>query len=72
MTLVPATFLLRISYPCHHRKEMPQDDNDDLLDLPESYRLEHFGPMDGRPSFADSARMIAQSSLASPGAKTVF
>lgn len=53
MTLVPPTFLLRISYPCHYRKEMPQSDADDLLDLPEEYRLEHFGPMDGRPSFAD-------------------
>jgi hypothetical protein len=52
MTLVPATFLLRISYPCRFHKEMPRED-DDLLDLPETHRLEHFGPMDGRPSFAD-------------------
>jgi hypothetical protein len=52
MTLLPPTFLVRLCYPCRYRKEMPQED-DDLLDLPEAYRLEHFGPMDGRPSFAD-------------------
>jgi hypothetical protein len=52
MTLVPPSFLVRISYPCRYRKEMPRED-DDLLDLPDTYHLEHFGPMDGRPSFAD-------------------
>jgi hypothetical protein len=52
MTLVPPSFLLRISYPCLYLKEMPRED-DDVLDLPDACRLEHFGPMDGRPSFAD-------------------
>jgi len=53
MTLVPPSFLIRVSYPCRYRKQMPCDDDDLLLDLPVECRLENFAALDGRPSFAD-------------------
>jgi Carbohydrate family 9 binding domain-like len=52
MTLVPPSFLLRLSYPCRQHKEMPRED-DRLLDLPPEYRLENFTALDGQPGFAD-------------------
>jgi hypothetical protein len=51
MTLLPPSFLLRVSYPCRYLAQMPGDD--DLLDLPEAYRLPNLAGMDGRPHFAD-------------------
>src|SRR5690349_2408406 len=53
MTLIPPSFLLRVSYPCRYRKAMPLEDDDVLLDLPPECRLDSFAAMDGRPSFAD-------------------
>jgi len=53
MTLLPPSFLLRVSHPCRYLKQMPRDDDDDLLDLPETHRLENFAAMDGRPGYAD-------------------
>ena len=53
MTLVPPSFLLRVSYPCRFLAQMPRSDDDRLLDLPDEHRLENFAAMDGRPSFAD-------------------
>ncbi len=53
MSLVPPSFLLRVSYPCRYFKQMPHEDEDRLLDLPVEHRLENFAAMDGRPSFAD-------------------
>jgi hypothetical protein len=53
MTLVPPSFLLRVSYPCRYRKEMPHRNEDRLLDLPVECRLENFAVLDGRPHFAD-------------------
>jgi hypothetical protein len=53
MTLLPPSFLVRISYPCPYVKGVPHDDEDDLLDLPQACRLENLAAMDGRPAFAD-------------------
>jgi hypothetical protein len=53
MSLVPHQFLLRVSYPCRYRKEMPLEDADEIVDLSEAYRLENLSAMDDRPSFAD-------------------
>src|SRR5437762_8896034 len=51
--LVPPRFLLRIAHPCRYAKGVPRDDDDRLLDLPESYRLDNFAAADGRTNFAD-------------------
>jgi hypothetical protein len=53
MSLVPASFLLRLRYQCRYVKDMPREDDDLLLDLPEECRLESFAAMDGRRAFAD-------------------
>jgi hypothetical protein len=52
MPLVPNRFLFRLAYPCKHFTEMPSE-GDDLLDLPESYRLDNFAAMDQQRNFAD-------------------
>jgi hypothetical protein len=52
MTLLPPSFLVRVSYPCRYVKGIPHED-EDLLDLPDDCRLESFAAMDGRPAFAD-------------------
>jgi hypothetical protein len=52
MSIVPASFLVRLCLPCRHKKAMPRDD-DRLLDLPAEYRLENFAALDNRPGFAD-------------------
>ena len=36
MTLLPHRFLFRVAYPCRYVKAMPSDEDDALLDLPES------------------------------------
>ena len=53
MPLVPHRFLFRIAHPCLYVADMPLDEGDDLLDLPEMCRLDNYADMDGRPSFAD-------------------
>jgi hypothetical protein len=53
MTLIPPSFLLRVCHPCRYSKDIPQEDNDRLLDLGPEYRLENFALLDGRPDFAD-------------------
>ena len=52
MPLVPNRFLFRLAYPCLRLTEMPSE-GDDLLDLPESYRLDNFAEMDRQRNFAD-------------------
>jgi hypothetical protein len=52
MPLVPHRFLFRLSLPCRYVSAMPRD-GDDLLDLPESCKLDNFADMDGRSNFAD-------------------
>ena len=53
MTLLPHRFLFRVAYPCRYVKAMPADEDDSLLDLPESCRLDNFAAMDGTRNFAD-------------------
>jgi len=51
--LIPPRFLVRVAHPCKYVKAMPREDDDALLDLPESCRLDNFAAMDGRSNFAD-------------------
>jgi Carbohydrate family 9 binding domain-like len=53
MSLVPPSFLLRVAFACPFRKDMPREDDDGLLDLPEPCRLMKLATMDKRPDFAD-------------------
>src|SRR5262245_32794972 len=52
MPLIPHGFLFRVAYPCAYVPGVPAD-GDDLLDLPESCRIDNFAGMDGRSNFAD-------------------
>jgi hypothetical protein len=53
MPLVPNRFLVRLLYACPYVKDMPLDDEDSLIELPEAARLEPFADMDGAANFAD-------------------
>jgi hypothetical protein len=53
MTLLPHRFLVRVAYACRYVKSMPADEDDSLLELPESCRLDNFAAMDGARNFAD-------------------
>jgi hypothetical protein len=53
MSLVPYSFLFRLSYPCPYVADAPRDDPDSLVDLPPECRLDAFEEMDGRPAFAE-------------------
>jgi hypothetical protein len=53
MTLLPARFLFRVSYLCRYIKDLPKDEEDHLLDLPEACRIENFAAMEGAVNFAD-------------------
>jgi hypothetical protein len=53
MALIPHRFLFRVAYPCRYVKDMPREDDDLLLDLPEACRLDNFAGMDEKRNFAD-------------------
>jgi len=53
MPLLPNRFLVRLMYGCPYVKNMPVDDEESIVDLPESARLDPFADMDGAPNFAD-------------------
>src|SRR5436190_1673568 len=53
MPLLPSQFLFRVSYPCHYVQDMPRESDEELLELPESCRLDDFGAMDARKRFAE-------------------
>src|SRR5437867_4174502 len=53
MTIIPGHFLFRISHPCAYQRVMPRKSGDDLLDLPESCRLQNLAEMSERKNFAD-------------------
>lgn len=53
MSVIPYRFLFRLMYACPHVAEMPREDEDCLIDLPESARLESFSEIDSAPKFAD-------------------
>src|SRR5262245_21539306 len=52
MPLVPNRFLVRLLYACPYVKDMPRDD-ESLIALPETARLDPFADMDAAPTFAD-------------------
>jgi hypothetical protein len=52
MALIPHRFLFRITHPCPHVPDVPED-SDDLFDLPEACRLDNFADLDERDNFAD-------------------
>jgi hypothetical protein len=51
--MIPNRFLFRVAYPCVYVDDLPREGRDDLLDLPESCRLENFADLDERRNFAD-------------------
>ncbi|OWK45681.1 hypothetical protein [Fimbriiglobus ruber] len=52
--LVPNRFLVRVCHPCVYIKGIPRDEDDDeLLDLPDAARLNNFADLDARANFAD-------------------
>jgi hypothetical protein len=53
MALIPHRFLFRVSFPCRYVKDMPREDDDYLLDLPEACRLDNSAGMDEKRNFAD-------------------
>jgi hypothetical protein len=53
MPLIPNRFLFRVAYPCRYLAEMPFEASDDLVELPEEYRLDNLTGLDGRHNFAD-------------------
>ncbi len=53
MPLIPHRFLTRVAHPCKYVKKLPLNDDERLIDLPESCRLENYAAMDGATNFAD-------------------
>jgi len=53
MSIIPHRFLFHVSHPCKYVKTMPRPTKGELLDLPQSCRLENFAGMDGSRNFAD-------------------
>jgi hypothetical protein len=53
MSFIPHRFLVRVSHPCRHIQDVPDEDGDDLLDLPESCRIDNFAALDDKTNFAD-------------------
>jgi hypothetical protein len=53
MALIPYPFLLRIAYPCRYVPGIPHESGDELLDLPETCRIDNFAGLDERVNFSD-------------------
>jgi len=53
MALLPNRFLVRLLYSSPYVKDMPLDDEDSLIELPETARLDPFADLDDAPNFAD-------------------
>jgi hypothetical protein len=53
MPLIPSRFLVRLLYACPFVKNMPFEDDESLIGLPDSARLDPFADLDGAPNFAD-------------------
>jgi len=52
-TVIPARFLVRMSYAIPYVASMPQEDEEQLVTLPEAARLDPFAEVDDAPKFAD-------------------
>ncbi len=53
MPLVPHRFLFRVAHPCRRVADVPREESDRLLELPEKCRINNFAAMDERQDFAD-------------------
>jgi hypothetical protein len=53
MNLIPHRFLVRVVYPCRYVARIPKDDEEDLLELPESCRIDNFATLDDCKNFGD-------------------
>ena len=53
MPLVPNRFLVRLLYGSPFVKDMPRDDEESLIELPDAARLDAFADLDVAPQFAD-------------------
>lgn len=53
MALLPHHFLFRVAHPCRYVKEIPLEERDELLDLPEQCRIDNFAAMDEQRNFAE-------------------
>jgi hypothetical protein len=53
MPLVPHRFLVRMAYPCQYVKDVPREEDDRLLELPGTCRIDNFAAMDEARNFAD-------------------
>jgi Carbohydrate family 9 binding domain-like len=53
MSFVPHRFLVRVAHPCRFVQDMPDAEGDDLLDLPESCRIDNYAALEGKANFAD-------------------
>jgi hypothetical protein len=53
MALVPHRFLFRVTHSCRYVSGIPADNDERLLDLAESCRIDNFAAMDDARNFAD-------------------
>jgi hypothetical protein len=53
MPLVPNRFLFRVTHPCLYIPDLPRE-SEDLLDLPETCRIDNHAGMDDLHNFADA------------------
>jgi hypothetical protein len=53
MALIPNRFLVRVAYPCPYIPDLPHEEEDYLLDLPEHCRIDNFAAMDEQQNYAD-------------------
>src|SRR5947209_8294224 len=53
--IVPNRFLVRVCHPCPFVKDAPRDTDEDerLVELPETARLDNFAALDEKENFAD-------------------
>jgi hypothetical protein len=53
MSIIPPRFLFRVSHPCRYVKTIPRQEKGEILELPDSYRLENFAGTEATKNFAD-------------------
>lgn len=53
MPLLPNRFLVKLMYACPYIENLPIDDEESIVELPESCRLDPFSELDDAPHFAD-------------------
>lgn len=53
MSVIPYRFLVRLMYSCPHVADMPRDEDDCLIELPDAAKLDPFAEIDAAPRFAD-------------------